>query len=832
MPEAEFDSYLSLLSKFLRLRSRQRAELADELRDHLDSRLEELLAAGKTRDEAIGVALEEFGDAAVLATEFSRLASRRTKRFVMRCTAASAAVVAAVVLVSLALAPPGPDGLGPGQIVAQQGPSAGPDGGLAPGGVPGFAGLGGMPAVPEEISVEQEAVAALDKKLAKPVKAEFENVPLRDVIEAIANDIEADALIDEGSLEESAVSVDEPVTVKLTRTTLSARTVLGFVLEPQGLTFVNRSGVIFITTNEIAAETLFTKVYNVRDLLENATQYGSGSSPMGSGMEAYGGGVGGGGFFAVSDTATLLTQAASQLGGGAMSSEGGDAGMAGMMGMPGAGMTGGGGLGGGPKQRSLPPGPAGDLINTIEQTTSGPWFDIDGVGGTRTVFNGLLTVRQTEQVHTEIQKLLDALRQADRQQPGSSVTVPKDEPAGMLPGMGAFMGEGGMPGAAADASMPGMPGGFAAAPKGLGARFADYHPTASMRQMFLGALGSNGMAAGEIGEVGMLQTLLGVNGPARTVFQNAGIDAGQVQNLFQQSFAERSIGDLYTFLDAAQEEAKKDGRGTIDSGHLLIVLLERSKDGPLRELLAQMGINADQVRDWVKEYRKATASEQRNPLQTAPKANGSSPDAAAQETSLRSTTRIRMRDLQGLNIGSGTVIGSLNGNAIILTCWHIFRDVGDDAAIEVDLFADSPVGPPKTLTGRLIASDRAADLGLVAVESSEKWPAVDVAGPGEAVKEGDAVYSIGCSNGSLPTLEQHVVTRINPYTGPASIECTGMPPVGRNGAGLFTSEGRLAGVCFAAARETQSGVYVGLSEIHKLLEKAGAGSLISQAGSN
>ena len=67
MSEAEFDSYLSLMAKFLRLRSRQKDALADELRDHLESRLDELLAQGKTREQAVSIALEEFGDAAVLA---------------------------------------------------------------------------------------------------------------------------------------------------------------------------------------------------------------------------------------------------------------------------------------------------------------------------------------------------------------------------------------------------------------------------------------------------------------------------------------------------------------------------------------------------------------------------------------------------------------------------------------------------------------------------------------------------------------------------------------------------------------------------------------------
>ena len=56
MPEQDFELYLSLLSRFLRLKTAQRGEIADELRDHLEARLEELAARGLSRDEAIRAA--------------------------------------------------------------------------------------------------------------------------------------------------------------------------------------------------------------------------------------------------------------------------------------------------------------------------------------------------------------------------------------------------------------------------------------------------------------------------------------------------------------------------------------------------------------------------------------------------------------------------------------------------------------------------------------------------------------------------------------------------------------------------------------------------------
>ena len=63
MSEPEFEIYLSLLSKFLRLDAAQKADIAEELRIHLEERLAELTAEGQSREDAIRLALEEFGDA-------------------------------------------------------------------------------------------------------------------------------------------------------------------------------------------------------------------------------------------------------------------------------------------------------------------------------------------------------------------------------------------------------------------------------------------------------------------------------------------------------------------------------------------------------------------------------------------------------------------------------------------------------------------------------------------------------------------------------------------------------------------------------------------------
>lgn len=49
------------------------------------------------------------------------------------------------------------------------------------------------------------------------------------------------------------------------------------------------------------------------------------------------------------------------------------------------------------------------LIEVLENTTTGPWFEIEGVGGTMSAVPGGLIVRQTQRMHEEITELLEQL---------------------------------------------------------------------------------------------------------------------------------------------------------------------------------------------------------------------------------------------------------------------------------------------------------------------------------------------------------------------------------------------------------------------------------------
>ncbi len=98
MSEQEFEAYLDLLARMLKLTPTQRDAIAHELRDHMEDRLEELQARGVPRDEAVRLALDEFGDANVLASEFTSIAKQRNRRRMMQTTFGTLAACAAIAL--------------------------------------------------------------------------------------------------------------------------------------------------------------------------------------------------------------------------------------------------------------------------------------------------------------------------------------------------------------------------------------------------------------------------------------------------------------------------------------------------------------------------------------------------------------------------------------------------------------------------------------------------------------------------------------------------------------------------------------------------------------
>jgi hypothetical protein len=373
MPEQDFELYLSLLSRFLRLKSAQRGEIADELRDHLEARLEELAARGLSRDEAIKAALDEFGDAAELANHFTQVAHIRKRRLIMRVTFGTITALAASLLVATAFWPEARQASVPQRAMAQ------------------FAGEPKKPTEPTVVTVDDGKTAAEAKlsKVLATIPDELSNTDLTQAIQMLGELLDIDILVDHAAIGEAEIATDKTVTLNVKRTKLTGRMALDLVLEPLKLSYTIRDGLIMVTTAEQANQ---IQVYNVRDLLPNLAEPVGGAG-AGSGMAAPG---------------TM------GMSGGAPSMPGGRGMMRSMMGVR-MGMGGAaagddaGGLGGG--MGGLPAIRETDSLAELIATTIDPVsWDCGGGNGSIIQYHELLVVKNSQTVHGKIKALLEMMR--------------------------------------------------------------------------------------------------------------------------------------------------------------------------------------------------------------------------------------------------------------------------------------------------------------------------------------------------------------------------------------------------------------------------------------
>lgn len=282
MPEREFELYLSVLSRLLRLSPAQKDAIADELRDHLEERFEELVRSGKPRDEAIQQALDEFGDSAGMAGEFTALSRRRIRRIVMRSTLA-VSTVAALIGFLLFNEAPLQNGI-PGQLsaVAQD------DGGTVKG-------------VNEAQTARPEVPAGallshddrIHEQLHSPTSGDFTDSPLSDVMEFLSALHDVPIALDQRDLDDFGISADEPVSIilepfpaidlskaktpeeriellaKAKDRALPLHRALTWILKPLDLSWYVDEGVIRVTSVDAAEARMLSRSYYVGPLLRS-----------------------------------------------------------------------------------------------------------------------------------------------------------------------------------------------------------------------------------------------------------------------------------------------------------------------------------------------------------------------------------------------------------------------------------------------------------------------------------------------------------------------------------------------------------------------------------
>ena len=248
MSDREFENYLALLTRLLRLGGKQREQIAGELRAHLEDRLSELMASGMPRDEAVRLALEEFGDAAGLAASFVSVSRNRRRRWLMRLTTFS---VAATVLLAAGLA------------IFWPGRNAGP--GVAMVSAQVAKRTGEKVAETRTEAGNPDVAQALNRRM----DIHYRETPLKDVAAHLTTETGVTFHLKAKKLEEASVSPDTPMTCQFRNIRLS--TFLELMLDELELTYVEKDGLILITTPEDAESKMDIRVYDCRDLLAMPT---------------------------------------------------------------------------------------------------------------------------------------------------------------------------------------------------------------------------------------------------------------------------------------------------------------------------------------------------------------------------------------------------------------------------------------------------------------------------------------------------------------------------------------------------------------------------------
>jgi S1-C subfamily serine protease len=189
------------------------------------------------------------------------------------------------------------------------------------------------------------------------------------------------------------------------------------------------------------------------------------------------------------------------------------------------------------------------------------------------------------------------------------------------------------------------------------------------------------------------------------------------------------------------------------------------------------------------------------------------------------TVRIRVDEPQHEAIGTGTIIDTYQGEALVLTCGHLFRDTKGGTRIVVETFVG---GQPRVYNATLIdfRADE-ADVGLISFRPEGPVPIARLMDHREKLNEGDSVYSWGCDHGNNPSRRDSRITKLNRYLGAPNVEVYGAPVQGRSGGGLFNSRGELIGVCYAADNELNEGLYNAPEVVYQQLMRLGLNRLFT-----
>lgn len=254
MTPEEFQNYLGLLSRMLRLRATEREAIEEELRSHLEERLAALTAQGIEPARAVSMALAEFGDAAALAAEFTAVSRFYKRRWIMRLTVGSIAASIIMVAVLFSYLPGGPGQMNQNLAQAQQTEKS----------------VENIKSTPEKLDANTQTQA----KLEKLIDAEFVEQPLSQVLDYISDDkiTGVQFHIDIRSITEAGITTDTPITFHMKN--MSAEMILRLMFRDfsSPLGYWLEDGVVIVTTQDEVESHLETRFYRINDLVDIANE--------------------------------------------------------------------------------------------------------------------------------------------------------------------------------------------------------------------------------------------------------------------------------------------------------------------------------------------------------------------------------------------------------------------------------------------------------------------------------------------------------------------------------------------------------------------------------
>lgn len=232
----------------------------------------------------------------------------------------------------------------------------------------------------------------------------------------------------------------------------------------------------------------------------------------------------------------------------------------------------------------------------------------------------------------------------------------------------------------------------------------------------------------------------------------------------------------------------------------------------LRQLIGQVGVASANSKP------QATSSKPSEVSLSSLAKSGKNADSEL----IRRSVRIVVDESNERSFCTGTVISSMPGETLVLTCGHLYKAASRKAKTTVEFFGSAE---RIRLPAELVARDAEADLSIVRVVTNQVFPIAPVASKSFVPQPGQPALSVGCDNGKDPTPRRMRITAVNRYLGAPTIECSGEPVEGRSGGGLFNESGELIGVCSAREPSEHRGIYGGLAAVHSLLDHQGLASI-------